>query len=359
MIHIIHSSARAGGIKTVSESLSKGLVKKGYDCSLFNMHEQGSSLLSSLKKTLSYFNKKSSQDIFILQHIEPLILGLFLRFKKYKRIINVIHIDLLTYYKSSSFFKKIIIKYIFFLLKHKAIIFVSKEAELKAKRFFKLKNTFTIYNIMVFNYDPITKIKNNCFTLGSVARLHEVKNIDLLIRIINELHKNIPVKLLIFGSGNEEVKLKDYVNKKNASSFVFFMGEFSDITKLYASFDALISFSSIEGLPTVILESIQNKKPVFYTDCTSGPRELMAPHSNPLIKTNSYEKTNCGYLVKPVFETATYSNNVTEYEKEYVQILESFIEDVQSKKFSMQFDTKPFSEEAIIEQWLKVIKEIQ
>lgn len=356
MIHIIHSSARAGGIKTVSESLSKGLVKKGYDCSLFNMHEQGSSLLSSLKKTLSYFNKKTSQDIFILQHIEPLILGLFLRFKNYKNIINVIHIDLLTYYKSSSFFKKIIIKYIFFLLKHKAIIFVSKEAELKAKRFFKLKNTFTIYNIMVFNYDPITKIKNNCFTLGSVARLHEVKNIDLLIRIINELHKNIPVKLLIFGTGNEESKLKDYVNKLNASSFISFMGEFSDITKLYASFDALISFSSIEGLPTVILESIQNKKPVFYTDCTSGPRELMAPHTNPLAKTKAYEKTNCGYLVKPVFETATYRNSLTEYEKDYVDILKAFIEDVKSKAFSMKFDTKPLSEEVVIEQWLKLIK---
>lgn len=120
--------------------------------------------------------------------------------------------------------------------------------------------------------------------------------------------------------------------------------------------DALISFSSIEGLPTVILESINFKKPIFYTDCSSGPRELMSPNSNPLEKTKNFEKTDVGYLVKQVKKKSSYSFELSKYEFEYVEILKSFIDDVKNSRFSMKYDEDRFSEHIIIDEWKKMIK---
>ncbi|GAB1431786.1 hypothetical protein MASR2M29_04110 [Spirochaetota bacterium] len=360
MIHIIHSSAREGGIKTVSESLSKSFQNKGYETGLFNMNDYGSSLFGAIKNSARQFDKKNKDDIFILQNFGPLLLGLGLDFKKYKKTINVVHTDLLTYYRSSKLLKKLFLKFVFLGLKNKPIIFVSREAEIRAKEYFKLNRTKAVYNIFGFEQNMALQILKSIFTFGSVSRLHSFKNIDLAIRVVKELNKqNIPVKLLIYGSGTEEKKLQEYVISQNCKNCIEFMGESNNLDQIYTSFDALLSFASIEGLPTVILEAINYGKPVFYTDCTSGPRELMAPKSNPLLKTRYYEKTDIGYLVKPVLASSTYSSVLTEYEKDYVDILKVFIEDVKSKAFSMKFDTKPFSEEVVIEQWLELIKGLQ
>jgi len=356
MIHIIHSSAREGGIKTVSESLSKSFQNKGYETGLFNMNDYGASLFGAIKNSARQFDKNNKDDVFIMQHIDPILLGVFLAFKGYKNFVNVVHIDLVEYYKTSSWIKKIILSLVLGILKNKAVIFVSKEAEIKAKEYFKLNKTKAIYNVLVFKQNNILENSADIFGLGSVARLHSVKNIDLAIRVVKELNKqDIPVKLLIYGSGKEEKNLQEYVISQNCKNCIEFKGESNNLDQIYSSFDALLSFASIEGLPTVILEAINYGKPVLYTDCTSGPRELMAPDSNPLLKTRYYEKTDIGYLVKPVSASSAYSSALTEYEKDYVDILKAFIEDVKNKAFSMQFDTKPFSEEVIIEQWLDLI----
>jgi glycosyltransferase involved in cell wall biosynthesis len=188
-----------------------------------------------------------------------------------------------------------------------------------------------------------------------------VKNIDLIIRLVKELNKRskyIAIELLIYGEGDHNFHLKKYIHKLGCEGFVKMMGASNDKQKMYESIDALISLSSIEGLPTVILESIAFGKPVLYTDCSSGPRELMAPSTNPLNKTNSYEKTNVGYLVKPVLDVASYSDSLSSYEQEYVGILESFISDVGKQNFSMEYDASPFSEEVVVKKWLEMIGQL-
>ena len=350
----------SGGVKSASESLSKAFLKDHIMINLINLNDFGDNFIIKSYKGFSRILKLNKSDILILQHFSPIFLGFFLRCLGFKNIINVVHTDLYEYYKNISFLKKIIIKAVFCFLKNQVIVFVSKESEAKAKVRFNLKNTVTIYNVYSCSADkPEIKKLDNKIKLGSISRLNKTKNIDLLIRVFKKVKCTIPnAELLIYGSGDEQEKLEQYIKQQGCADFVKMLGPSNDKDAMYASIDAMVSFSSIEGLPTVILESVGHGVPVFYTDCSSGSRELMAPSTNPLNKTNSYEKTNVGYLVKPVLDVASYSDSLSSYEQEYVGILESFISDVGKQNFSMEYDASPFSEEVVVKKWLEMIGQL-
>lgn len=356
---IVYADSK-GGVKTVSEILHKSFKNYSIENDLLNMSNYGKNLLGKIFNSFIEIKRENNNEIFILQHFDAIFLGLFLRLFGFRRLINVVHIDLVTYYKSVGVFKKAVLRLMFLLIKNQKVIFVSKEAELKAKQFFKLKNTSTIYNIYESNFFEKKRVETKKkITLGSISRLHTVKNIDLTIRLIKELNKKDKnIELLIYGDGEQENYLKKYIYMLDCEGFIKMMGASNDKQKMYNSIDALISFSSIEGFGMTILESIAFGKPVLYTDCSSGPRELMAPSTNPLNKTNSYEKTNVGYLVKPVLDVASYSDSLSSYEQEYVGILESFISDVGKQNFSMEYDASPFSEEVVVKKWLEMIGQL-
>ena len=353
---IIYADSK-GGVKTVSNILHKSFINCSIDSELLNMNDHGKNIWQKLKnsyKTIETYNKK---DILILQHYDPIFLGIFLKFIGYKNIINVVHTNLFDYYNSVSSLKKMIIKFMFYIIRNDLIVFVSNEAELKAKKKFNLTNTKTIYNIYNFNKNINHNSKTNeKIVLGTVSRLHSVKNIDLAIRVIKELHtQDNNIELLIYGDGDQKDLIYNYIKKLNCSEYIKLMGSENNKEKIYNSIDTLISFSSIEGLPTVILESINFKKPIFYTDCSSGPRELMSADSNPLEKTKSFEKTEVGYLVKPIQKTRVYELELDKYEEEYVDILKKFVDDVKNNKFSMKYNGDRFSEEIIIDEWKELI----
>lgn len=359
-IKIIYADSK-GGVKTVSNILHKSFINNSINCELLNMNDYGKNLWQKLKNSYKTIKTYSKKDILILQHYDPIFLGIFLKFIGYKNIINVVHTNLFDYYNSVSSLKKMIIKFMFYIIRNDLIVFVSNEAELKAKKKFNLANTKTIYNIYNFNKNINNNSKiNEKIVLGTVSRLHSVKNIDLAIRVIKELHNQYNnIKLLIYGDGEQKELMHNYIKKLNCSEYIKLMGSENNKEKIYNSIDALISFSSIEGFGMTILESINFKKPIFYTDCSSGPRELMSPNSNPLEKTKNFEKTDVGYLVKPIQKIRAYELELDKYEEEYVDILNFFVDDVKNNKFSMKYDEDRFSEEIIINEWKKIIMEIR
>lgn len=350
----------SGGVKSASESLSKAFLKDHIRINLINLNDFGDSFIIKNYKIFSCLLRLNKSDTLILQHFSPIFFGLFLRCLGFKSIINVVHTDLYEYYKSNSFLKQIIIKTVFCFLKNQVIVFVSKESEAKAKVKFNLKNTVTIYNIYSCPADkPVIKQLDDKIKLGSISRLNKTKNIDLLIRVFKEVKCTIPnAELLIYGSGDEQKKLEQYIKQQGCADFVKLLGPSNDKDKMYASIDAMVSFSSIEGFGITILESIGYGKPVFYTDCSSGPRELMSPTTDPLAKTASYEKTNIGYLVKPTQNTATYSQELDDYEAEYVDIMLAFIDDLKNTRFSMEYDPDRFSDKTIVKQWQELIESL-
>ena len=348
----------SGGVKTVSESLFIAFSRAVVKANIINLNCFGSGVISSFYRSFRYLSQLNKNDVLVLQHFSPIFLGLILRLLGFKKIINVVHTDLYEYYKNSFFLKKIIIRMVFYFLKNEVVVFVSKESEAKAKIKFNLKNTITIYNIYSFPVDkPVRKKIGDKIKLGSISRLNKTKNIYLLIRVLKDVVTISPgIELLIYGSGDQQEDLEKYIKSQNCEDYIKLVGFSEDKNKMYSSIDAMISFSSIEGFGMTILESIGYGIPVFYTDCSSGPRELMSPDTDPLAKTVSYEKTNIGYLVKPTQKTAAYSDELDDYESEYVDIMLAFINDLKSNKFSMVYDTARFSEETIVKQWQELIE---
>ena len=348
----------SGGVKSVSESLYVSFSNQSIKSSLINLNDFDYGFFKKTYKSLQRLLQFKKKDVLILQHFYPIFIGLLLRSFGYSKLINVVHTDLVNYYQSISFFKKIIISFVFFFLKNDVVVFVSKESEIKAVKKFKLKNTMTIYNIYCFANSE--RIKSRCYKkikIGSISRLHNMKNIDLLIRVFKKVKCIMPnTELLIYGSGDEQEKLEQYIKQQGCADFVKLLGPSNNKGAMYSSIDAMVSFSSIEGLPTVILESVDHGVPAFYTDCSSGPRELMSPTTDPLAKTASYEKTNIGYLVKPAQNTATYSQELDDYEAEYVGIMLAFIDDLKSNRFCMEYDQARFSEKTIVKQWQKLME---
>lgn len=357
---IIIFSDNSGGVKSTSDTLNKAFNEENISSKLLNMKNKKGRLISRLFRTLSDV-KKEKESIILLMHFEAIFLGIFLYLIGFKKIVNIVHTDLYEYYQSVNPIKKLIIRILFTLNKKKETIFVSKEAEIRAKNFFKLKKTHCIYNIInLNNITKQSKVNNKTpIKLGIVSRLHTKKNIDYAIKLINELNnRNERVILFIYGSGDEYDKLKKFNSSLTHSDKIKFLGHSANKNEIFNSFDGLISFSSIEGLPTIILESFSFKKPVLFTDCHSGPRELIAPKTNPIIKTNSFEISTLGFLVKPLRKESNYSIDISDDDMVYIEALRLFITYIKDSSFNMNYDYSLFSKEAIIQEWKNVFQKL-
>lgn len=361
MVKIVISDAN-GGVLTASQALNNAFNKERINSSIFNMQDLGKSIPRRIFKTAKILLSLPKEHYIILQHFEPILVGLILSRLGFKKTINVIHTDLVNYYKSSPAFKRLAISLVLFLSKCTLTVFVSNESEIKSRQKFRLKNTTTIYNIFTPPAFQSTKKRtNNKFVLGIVSRIHDAKNIDLAILVVNELKKKFSdIELRIYGDGNAEDihRLKNLTNTIGAHHFVHFLGFEKNPINIFASIDCLISFSSIEGMPTVILESIGYRVPVFHTDCSSGPREIMARNSCVFNKTSSFEKTSVGYLIKPIQQPQKHRLSLPDIESDYVSFISSFIYDVKAFKFTMDFDNERFNSLHIINQWKLIFESL-
>jgi N-acetylgalactosamine-N,N'-diacetylbacillosaminyl-diphospho-undecaprenol 4-alpha-N-acetylgalactosaminyltransferase len=89
--------------------------------------------------------------------------------------------------------------------------------------------------------------------------------------------KNLPCKLLIVGAGIMEEELKQKVTDFGISSKVVFCGWDNNPFKYVSRSNCFVLSSDVEGFPNVLIEALACGKPVISTDCSSGPRELLAP----------------------------------------------------------------------------------
>ncbi len=120
---IIYSDSK-GGVKTVSNILHKSFINNSINCELLNMNDYGKNLWQKLKNSYKVIKTYNKKDTLILQHYDPIFLGIFLKFIGYKNIINVVHTNLVDYYNSVSSLKKIIVKFMFYIIRNDLIVFV-------------------------------------------------------------------------------------------------------------------------------------------------------------------------------------------------------------------------------------------
>lgn len=103
------------------------------------------------------------------------------------------------------------------------------------------------------------KLPENGFIIGSVGRLHPVKNYDGLIKIFAEYKKsaNNPVYLAIAGDGEERGNLISLAQKLGVADSVFLVGniEIDHVYEFYKMLDIFVMTSHTEAAPMSFLEA--------------------------------------------------------------------------------------------------------
>lgn len=137
---------------------------------------------------------------------------------------------------------------------------------------------------------------DNTFYFISVGGFRKEKNLPLLLDAFFIL-KNLPVKLIIVGSGSLADDLLRKVSDLGLEDKIIFTGHDSNPYKYVQRSDCFVLSSYVEGFPNVLIEALACEKPIISTDCKSGPRELLAPTTNiHLAAITSYEVAEYGIL---------------------------------------------------------------
>lgn len=111
--------------------------------------------------------------------------------------------------------------------------------------------------------------------LVAVGRLSPQKDFPTLIRAVDLVRRNRPVRLVILGDGPERTPLEALVSDLGLSVAVRLPGWVQNPYPYMARAAAFVLSSRWEGLPSVLIEALFCGVPVVATDCPSGPREIL------------------------------------------------------------------------------------
>lgn len=108
---------------------------------------------------------------------------------------------------------------------------------------------------------------DNCFVVGNVARLNQIKNQSFLIDVIGEIYKeNKNVRLILVGDGDLKEKLEIKSRELGLSDSIIFVGRSDEPELYYSAMDCYVMTSFIEGFPISLIEAQANGLPCVVAD---------------------------------------------------------------------------------------------
>ena len=121
--------------------------------------------------------------------------------------------------------------------------------------------------------------------LIAVGRLNKQKNYSLLLKAFKEIVCEYPeYSLDIYGVGEEEQFLKQYVSELNIQKNVSFKGNVDNILEVEKEYDFFVMTSNYEGMPNALAEAMSVGMPCISTDCDGGgAAELISHEKNGLL----------------------------------------------------------------------------
>lgn len=155
---------------------------------------------------------------------------------------------------------------------------MSKLSLLRINKFSVINNPIlaekTVHDGPALAIDALWGVKKGARILA-VSRFKRVKNISLLIHSLAKLSSVPNARLMLLGSGEEELALRALAKKLGVSSKVIFPGFQNDPSLFYSTADLFVLSSNYEGFGNVIVEALAHGLPVVSTNCPSGPAEIL------------------------------------------------------------------------------------
>lgn len=134
--------------------------------------------------------------------------------------------------------------------------------------------------------------------IGTLARLHPDKGIDILIKGFALSLKVLPgrLRLIIVGGGPEDEMLKGLSKGLGIEEYVIFTGFQADVKKWLSLLDIFCLTSREEGLPQSILEAMSLGKPVIAAN-VGGVNEIIENNVSGLLIEPNNPQAFCDALI--------------------------------------------------------------
>lgn len=128
--------------------------------------------------------------------------------------------------------------------------------------------------------DPVRHFSENCFVIGTVGRIQDVKNHAGLIDAFIHLREILPgqkeqLRLIIIGDGPLLPSLRAKVSNAGIEDLVWLPGARDDIADLMQTFSVFAMTSIAEGTPVVVLEAMASGLPVIATQVGGMPEVII------------------------------------------------------------------------------------
>ena len=145
---------------------------------------------------------------------------------------------------------------------------------------------------------PIKKTTNPTFV--SIGRLTEAKGYDRWLRILLKLkNKGYKFQSWIIGGGDRD-KYEAFVKDNHLTDYIIFLGHQDNPYPYIQQADWIACPSLVEGLSTVVLESLILKKAIITTNCP-GMKELLGENQYGIVCDNNEETIT--YMIEKVLCT--------------------------------------------------------
>ena len=148
--------------------------------------------------------------------------------------------------------------------------------------------------VNIINAFPF-EIENNIYSKDSkivlaIGRLTFQKGFDRLLDIwakgICKFEELKDWKLLILGSGEDDLVLKRQSSELKINQYVSFISHVSNISEYYKSASFMVVTSRFEGLPMTMIEAQTFGLPLISYDCLTGPSDIISKKSGRLVDEN-------------------------------------------------------------------------
>ena len=146
-----------------------------------------------------------------------------------------------------------------------------------------------------------------------VSRLTEQKQPEHLVDIYYKLkQRGIKEKLYFIGNGEKVNLIKQKIKEYKLENDVILLGQIENPYPFFKNAKLFVHTAKYEGLPTVLLESLDFGTPVVAYDCPTGPKDILGENSEygELIPLNDKDM-----FVEKVYELMNNNKKYENYKK--------------------------------------------
>ena len=234
--------------------------------------------LFSIKKLIKTINDNKKENTVVFSMQSSMVSILVSKFYKTRIVARNSEDPISSTKYADNYISSIIVFFLRFIIYNFAdgILTNSYGSRKSLKLFLINKNKIkTIYNPYLLNIKKKPNYKKKNLIL-SIGRLVKQKNFETLIKGFSIFSNNNPsYKLIILGDGPEKEKLKQLIRKLNCNKKIILKGWIKNTNKYFFNSKLFILTSLYEGLGNVFIDAVNNEVPCIYTNCKSGPNEIL------------------------------------------------------------------------------------